>query len=208
MYSVKSAPLNYSILGIYKDAERVCSFTSVDFYNVFDAICKFLKKEVIYTIPKLYSTLHDMTPKGDISFNKKYQYGNEYELNITTYECMKCTYIQCTFTIEEYEEVYQAMYDYIKGTDKDMIFSRSSIDLYQIKHTPYSIYKDVYPNTKIDNTMMCYFIGQREWNNHKSIQENIEYIHNKYDNDSLDFIKETISYKNFVSVLENKKILV
>ena len=208
MYSVKLAPFNYSILGIYNDAELQCSFTSVDFYNVFDALCQFLHKDVVYTKPKLYSTTHDRTPKGDISFYKKSQYSNEYELIITTYVNIKCGYVQGTYTIEEYEEIYQAMYEYIKSTDKDMIFSCSSIDLYQIKHTPYSIYKDVYPNTKIDSTMMCYFIGQREWSDCKTIQDNIEYIHKKYDNDSLDFIKETISYKNFVNVLKNKKIIV
>ena len=196
MYEIKLAPRNYTIMGFYKDGKLDFSLTSVDFYNVFDALCEFLNKKVSYTKPKLYSTIYDHSTEknNSVYFDKYWSYGHKLLIGNKSF-----AYNYGCYTIEEYEELFECMKEYVLNTTKDMIFNCSSGDISNIRFNPYTIYKDVYPTTKITLELMVYFITQGEWvYKSKTLQENLDYIHNKYENESIDFITKTKSFQDFL----------
>ena len=86
MYEIKLAPRNYTIMGFYKDGKLDFSLTSVDFYNVFDALCKFLGKKVSYQKPKLYPTELDYSTNGNkVFFDEYWSYGHKLCLGTKNY---------------------------------------------------------------------------------------------------------------------------
>ena len=126
MYRVDLAHLNYSNMGIYQDNERIISFTSIDFYNVFDYMTKFLKKNFEYKRPRLYPTKYDESRNGGYVEIRE-TWGNKYKLNIQENRSYGNCYGE--YTMEELNGIYDAMKDYVETHEQSIIFECRSQDI-------------------------------------------------------------------------------
>lgn len=209
MYTIKFAQRNYAIYGIYNnDNEMEFSLTSIDFYNMFDALSQFLNKcsECPYTKPKLYKTKYDETTKGKLIV--EHYFGDYYNL-IIPYIPNECGINYGAYKLEELRELHQAMYGYIKTATKDMIFDCSSDDIKNINFNPYTIYMDVYPESKMTIELMLYFIASGEWHYmSRTLQENLDNIHDNFE-DNLHLIENSPIFQHFkktINKLDKKEL--
>lgn len=191
MYTIKRAPNNCTTMGIYFNNNLDFSLTPIDFYHVAETLAKFLNKPLVYNKPKLYKTFLDKTPNGFCKIQPTW--GNKFDLLIQESSWHSCSY--GNYIKEELEEMFQAMKEYIESAECDMIFSCPSGDIYNIKHNPYSIYKDVYPNTKMTIDIMVYFIVNGLWvYNSKTLKENLDFVHDYFENND---IKNDVNFHYF-----------
>lgn len=209
MYTIKFAQLNYAIYGIYdNEDDQVLALTSIDFYNMFDVLTQFLNKcvECPYTKPKLYKTKYDKTSIGKLIV--EHYYGEYYKL-IIPYIPNECGIDYGAYKLEELHELHQAMYDYIKTATKDMIFDCPSCDIKNIDFNPYTIYMDVYTESKMTLELMLYLIASGEWYYmSRTLQENLDNIHNNFE-DNLHLIENSPIFQRFkkaINKLDKKEL--
>lgn len=175
---VKKMHYNNVIIGIVDENENeLFSLTPVNFYKLYDKLSSFLGIVKEYKRPKLYATKSD-SPHYYADVKKVW---SRYAILIMD-KANVFSYNYGEYSLEELKEMHIAMTEYVLSADKDMIFSCSSHDISNISHTPYTIYKDVYPNTDLTNDMFVFFIVVGEWYySSRTLQENIEHIHTKFE---------------------------
>ena len=198
-YKVGITTLNYSTIGIWENDDVRCSmaFTPIDFYNLFDKLVKFFGKAPIYKKPKLYPTKYDVTTCGYAEI--KETWGNKWEIllipNDLHNDCMKSYGV---YTKDELLNMFNAMYVFVKSNHCDPIFNQQSSDIFNIGYNPYSIYKDVYPQSKITFEIMFFLILIGEWfYQSKTLQENLDFIRNKY-KDNFDDVLNDVRYQHLI----------
>lgn len=175
---IKKMYYNNKIMGIIdENDDELFSLTPVNFYKLYDKLSLFLNDVKEYKRPKLYPTKSDK-PHYYADIKKVW---SRYEILIVD-KPNAFSYSYGEYTIEELKIMHKAMTEYVLSADKDMIFSCRSDDIFNISHTPYTIYKDVYPNTDLTYDMFVFFIVTGEWYySSRTLQENIEHIHTKFE---------------------------
>lgn len=207
-YKVATTTLNYSTIGVWENdnIRHSMAFTPIDFYNLFDKLVKFFGKAPIYKKPKLYPTKYDVTTCGYAEI--KETWGNKWEIllipNDLHNDCMKSYGV---YTKDELLNMFNAMYVFVKSNHCDPIFNQQSSHIFNIGYNPYSIYKDVYPQSKITFEIMFFLILIGEWfYQSKTLQENLDFIRNKY-KDNFDDVLNDVRYQHLVKkyTIQNMK---
>ncbi|MBO5948229.1 hypothetical protein J6Q66_05275 [bacterium] len=178
MYEIKLANRNYTIMGIYENDDLSFSVTSVDFYNLFEYLSKFLNKPITYIKPKLYGNVMDITTNG--GYWELAKDWSKYRLVLHENRIFSRSYGH--YEINEISALFDAMCEYVCDTKEDMIFQCPSNDIRNIGYNPFSIYKSVYGESQMTIDLMLYFISIGEWHYmSKTLKDNLNYIYNKYD---------------------------
>lgn len=202
---IKKTCNNYTTIGFwFNNNDRYSiSVTPINFYDIFDELSKFLGIHIEYEKPKIYPTKYD--------YNKIVILPAWSKFGIN--QIPKDTYNQLTsnlgyYTKEELCVIWNGMLDFVLNQKQDVIFEQISSDVSNIGFNPYTIYKEIYPNSPIDCYIMFCLCQLGDWYYQtRTLGENINYVHKKYNEDYSNIIQSSLyhSAKNKLTPLDIEK---